>query len=145
MQQKRRRASWILLALQLYALLCTIVYLRWPQSALLGCLSPLAFLSQFLETWFAPAAVIVLLCCLPLLGWLLLYRAHTFGLYLIRAVHILLLAANAVITPMHFISDIGVLHSPKALGVTMLLCLSNLLHSVLCLVFLSRWKPNTKF
>lgn len=142
---KRERASYVVLAFQLYALISTALYLIRPHVMVLGCLSPLTFLSQFLENWFPPAPVILTMACLPLVGWVLLRRGHRLGLSLMRAVHEMLLAANAVITSMHFISNVGVMQSPRALGITMLLCLSNLLVSVPSLLFLGRWKPNIKF
>ncbi len=144
-EAQRERAGYVVLALQLYTLVSTALYLIRPHVVVLGCLSPLTFLSQFLENWFPPVPVILTLACLPLAGWVLLRRGHRFGLYLMRALHEMLLAANAVVTSMHFISNVGVMQSPRALGITMLLCLSNLLVSVLSLLFLGRWKPNIKF
>ena len=144
MQTRRKQASYILLALELYALAASIFYLLFSESHFFSVLSPTAFLAQFLGNWFSPVPVILAVCCAPLIGWLLLHKNCQVGLYLIRVTYILLLCAAFVITAQHFIIDLGGLRSLTSLGYTLVYCAVCLLHSVLCLVFLSRWKPNTK-
>ena len=89
--------------------------------------------------------MVLAICCVPLIGWLLLYKNCTVGLYLIRLTHIVALCAGFAVTAMHVIIDLGGLRSLTSLGYTLVYCAVCLVHSVLCLVFLSRWKPNTKF
>ena len=57
----------------------------------------------------------------------------------------ILLCISFAVTALHFVIDLGALRSLTSLGYTLVYCAVCLLHSVLCLVFLSRWKPNTKF
>ena len=145
MQLKRKQASFVLLALELYALLTAGLYLIFSESTFLSVLSPLTILAQFTGNWFEPAPVVLAICCVPLIGWLLLYKNCTVGLYLIRLTHIVALWAGFAVTAMHVIIDLGGLRSLTSLGYTLVYCAVCLVHSVLCLVFLSRWKPNTKF
>lgn len=145
MQAKREQASYILLALEGYALAASVLYLLFSGSRVLSVLSPTAFLAQFLGNWFAPAPVVLAVCCVPLIGWLLLRKNCQIGLYLIRLTHIVALCAGFAVTAMHVIIDLGGLRSLTSLGYTLVYCAVCLVHSVLCLVFLSRWKPNTKF
>ena len=145
MQTRRKQASYILLALELYALAASIFYLLFSESHFFSVLSPTAFLAQFLGNWFAPAPAVLAVCCLPLIGWLLLRKNCQIGLYLIRFTHVVLLCISFAVTALHFVIDLGALRSLTSLGYTLVYCAVCLLHSVLCLVFLSRWKPNTKF
>ena len=72
MQLKRKQASFVLLALELYALLTAGLYLIFSESTFLSVLSPLTILAQFTGNWFEPAPVVLAICCVPLIGWLLL-------------------------------------------------------------------------
>lgn len=145
MDKKRARAGGLLLALECYALLLCVLYLLFPSSRVVCVLSPMTVLAQFLENWFSPAPVVLLLCALPIVGWILACRDLRAGMALMRVTYTALLIVSFTITAMHLVIDLGALRSLKALGYTLVYCAVLLAHSVLCLVLLAKWKPSTKF
>lgn len=145
MEKTPDRAGWLLLALESYALLLSVLYLLFPTSRAVCVLSPMTALAQFLQNWFSPAPVVLPICALLLIGWVLVRCEKRWGIALLRVTHTALLIVCFTITAMHVFIDLGALRSLTAFCYTLIYCAVCLAHSVLCLVLLNKWKPNTRF
>ena len=149
---KRKRIGFVLLAILLWVGLAVLLTHRFSVPYFFCFLHPFTVIEVFLLQWFDLAWLITdLLVILPLIGWLLLYRdIRTAGLWLLIGPQCLILAADAIITPLHLINDMSLYtvtvgRIPTDLGTIALFGLVSAVFPVAVIILTFKWKPNTKF
>lgn len=113
-------------------------------------LHPFTVIEAFLLQWFDWAWILTdLLIVLSLVGWLLLYKDVRAGRYLLIGSQCVILAADAIITPLHMINSMSLYtmfggRMPSTLGSVALLGLTCAVYPIVVIVLTIKWKPHIK-
>lgn len=146
-QAKRRRCGILLLLLLLWVAVFTLLTHLFPVSYIFTFFQPFTFFESFLLQFTPYATILIyLLAALPLSGWILLRFDKRPGRSMILIPQVIVLAADAIVTPLHLFNEMGYFNAvggrqAQNLGTTALLGLCGAIYPIAALILLSKWKP----
>lgn len=148
--RRRKRFGVAVLAILLWIAAVVAITHLVPVPYFFSFFHPFAVIESFLLQWYDWAWIIpVLLVLLSLLGWLLLSRDIRAGRYVLIGSQCVILAADAVITPLHLINGMSLYtmflgRIPSNLGTIALLGLTAAVYPIAVIVLTNKWKPVIK-
>ena len=138
--RRRSKLKWPLLILLLYLPVGALLSILFPDGLIVHWLNPFGFFQFFLETWFDPRVLILVLSVLPLVGWLLMHLGVRQGKWVVNWLLAAFLAANVVVFFLHFITTMR-MHDYDLFMGTVYFALACPIVCIPALILTNKWYP----